>query len=305
MLTTEQLQKKIRLAKRENDVFIMAHSYQPREICEIADVTGDSFKLSVEAKKAENKTLLMCGVRFMAETAKLLSPDKRVVLCTSGAGCPMAEQFTAGEVAAFRSDHPDFAVVCYINTTAALKTVCDVCVTSSSAVEIVRKMDAKNILFIPDINLGSFVRKACPDKNIVLWKGGCPVHGAMTRQDAERAKEKYPNALLLAHPECPPEVCDIADYVGSTAGIMNYAGNSDAKEFIIGTEISIAETLSYKYPEKKFIPLSKHLICPDMKMATLMDVYRAVAGTGGEEITFDEDTAKKARKCIDRMIEGG
>ncbi len=302
MFTIEQLQKRIRLAKRENDVFIMAHSYQPREICEVADVTGDSFKLSVEAEKAKNKTLLMCGVRFMAETAKLLSPDKRVILAAGGAGCPMAEQFTAKEVADFRSAHPDFAVVCYINTTAALKTVCDVCVTSSSAVEIVKKMVAKNILFIPDINLGTFVKKACPDKNIVLWNGGCPVHGAMTKRDVENAKEKCPNALLLAHPECSPEVCDAADYVGSTAGIMNYAENSDAKEFIIGTEISIAETLSYRFPEKTFIPLSKRLICPDMKMATLMDVYRAVAGTGGEEIIFDEDTAKKARGCIDRMI---
>ncbi len=304
-MTIEQLQKKVRLAKREKDVYIMAHSYQPREVCEIADTVGDSFKLSVDAKNAKNKTLLMCGVRFMAETAKLLSPEKRVILCASGAGCPMAEQFTAGEVAAFRSDHPDFAVVCYINTTAALKTVCDVCVTSSSAVEIVRKMDAKNILFIPDINLGTFVKKACPDKNIVLWNGGCPLHGAMTKRDVESAREKYPDALLLAHPECPPEVCDIADHVGSTAGIMNYARNSDAKEFIIGTEISIAETLSYEFPDKVFVPLSKRLICPDMKAATLMDVYRAVVGTGGEEMTFDEDTAKRARGCIDKMIMDG
>ncbi len=304
-MTIEQLQKKIETAKRENDVFIMAHSYQPREICEVADIVGDSYKLSVEAKKAKNKTLLMCGVRFMAETAKLLSPEKRVILCTSGAGCPMAEQFTAGEAAAFRSDHPDFAVVCYINTTAALKTECDVCVTSSSAVEIVKKMDAKNILFIPDINLGTFVKKACPDKNIVLWNGGCPVHGAMNARDVQCVKEKYPDALLLAHPECPPDVCDIADYVGSTAGIMNYARNSGAKEFIIGTEISIAETLSYEFPEKTFIPLSKRLICPDMKLATLMDVYNAITGAGGDEITFDEDTAARARGCIDEMIRLG
>ncbi len=305
MLTVEQLQKKIEIAKQENDVCILAHSYQTREICEIADIVGDSFKLSAEAKKARNSTLVMCGVRFMAETAKLLSPEKRVILAKSGAGCPMAEQFTAKEVTAFRSEHPDFAVVCYINTTAALKTVCDVCVTSSSAVEIVKKMDAKNILFIPDINLGTFVKKACPDKNIVLWNGGCPIHGAMTMHDVQCAKSKYQNALLLAHPECPSDVCDSTDYVGSTAGIINYARKSDAKEFIIGTEISIAATLSYEFPEKTFVPLSKNLICPDMKAATLVDVYKAITGTGGEEITFDEDTAKPARKCIDEMIRLG
>lgn len=304
-MTVEQLQKAIIDAKRENDVCILAHSYQTREICEIADITGDSFRLSVEAQKIQNRRIVMCGVHFMAETAKLLSPGKSVVLAGDDAGCPMAEQFAPEEVSAFRREHPDHTVVSYINTTAALKCVTDVCVTSSSAVEIVKKLDAKNILFIPDVNLGSFVKKACPEKNIVLWNGGCPVHSAMTAADVRAARGRYPNAELLVHPECPPEVCDLADYVGSTAGIISYARKSDSDLFIIGTEISIACRLSYEMPQKKFVNLSKRLICADMKATTLVDVYNAVAGKGGTEITFDAETAERARRPIDEMIRLG
>lgn len=304
-MTVEQLQKMIIEAKKEHDVCIIAHSYQTRDICEVADIVGDSFKLSVEAQKCSNKTILMCGVRFMAETAKLLSPEKKVQLAKPDAGCPMAEQFTPEDVIAFKKEHPDYLVVSYINTTAALKCVTDVCVTSSSAVEIVKKLDAKNILFIPDKNLGSFVKKACPDKNIVCWDGGCPIHGKMTADDVKAAKSKNPDALFLVHPECPAEVCEGADYVGSTAGIVNFARKSDAKQFIIGTEISIGCQLGYEMPDKQFADLSKNLICPDMKSTNLMDVYNAVVGNGGDEITFDADTAAKARHCIDEMIRLG
>lgn len=304
-MTVEQLQKEICALKKENDVCILAHSYQTREICEIADIVGDSFKLSAEAQKVKNSRIVMCGVHFMAETAKLLSPEKTVVLASPEAGCPMAEQFTPAQVLEFKKSHPDYTVVSYINTTAALKCVTDVCVTSSSAVEIVGRLDSDNILFIPDKNLGAFVKKAYPDKNIVCWDGGCPIHGKMTAADVTAVKSKFPQAKLLVHPECPPEVCAAADYVGSTAGILDYARKSDAEQFIIGTEISITAQLSYEMPEKRFVNLSKRLICSDMKATTLVDVYNAVSGKGGLEITFDEETARKARHCIDEMIRLG
>ncbi|MBQ4165691.1 MAG: quinolinate synthase NadA [Oscillospiraceae bacterium] len=304
-MTVEQLQKSIRELKKENDVCILAHSYQTREICEIADIVGDSFKLSVEAQKVKNSKIVMCGVHFMAETAKLLSPEKTVVIASDEAGCPMAEQFTPEEVLKFKAEHPSYSVVSYINTTAALKCVTDVCVTSSSAVEIVGKIENNDILFIPDKNLGAFVQKAYPEKNIVCWNGGCPVHGKMTAADVKAIKAKFPEAKFLVHPECPPEVCENADYIGSTAGIIDYARKSDAEQFIIGTEISITAQLSYEMPAKRFVNLSKHLICTDMKATTLMDVYNAVCGKGGLEINFDADTAAKARHCIDEMIRLG
>ena len=241
----------------------------------------------------------------MAETAKILSPDKRVFLSRKEAGCPMAEQMKKAEVEAFRRENPDYTVVAYINTTAELKTVCDVCVTSSSAVKIVNKIENKNIYFIPDPNLGSYVAKCCPDKNIKLFNGGCPIHGKIRAEEAREAKRNHPDALLLVHPECIKEITEMADYVGSTAGIIDYAKKSDAKEFIIGTENSIAEELKYACPEKRFYELSKDLICPDMKLTTLPDVYNCITGQGGEEILLDNETMVKARKCIDEMIRLG
>ncbi len=299
------LQKEILDIKKKTGTFILAHTYQGREICEVADVVGDSFQLSVAASKVENKSVLMCGVHFMAETVKILSPEKKVILANEEAGCPMAEQFGAEEVKAFRKKNPDYTVVSYINTTAALKCVTDVCVTSSSAVKIVEKIDNQNILFIPDCNLGDYVSKQVSNKNIKTWMGGCPVHARIKKADALRMKEKHPNALFLVHPECRPEVVELADYIGSTSGIMEYAKKSDAKEFIIGTETSITEHLSYECRDKSFYSLSKHLICPNMKITNLMDVYNSLTGRGGLEIEMDKQTLKDARKCIDEMIRLG
>ena len=296
------LQEEILRLKKEKDVCLLAHSYTAHEILEIADFSGDSYALSVRAKSAPQKTVLMVGVRFMAETVKILSPEKTVLLSHPDAGCPMAEQMDKAMIEAARAETPGCAVVAYINTTAALKTVCDVCVTSSSAVKIVKQMPQKDILFIPDCNLGSFVQAQVPEKNIRLLQGGCPIHTSVCEQEAIDAKKRYPNAPLLVHPECKPEVVRHADYVGSTAGIMEYAKKSDSREFIIGTEMSIAEHLSYACPDKRFYPLSKKLICPDMKLSTLTDVYNAVAGNGGEEIVLDDETIRKARVCIDAMI---
>lgn len=300
-----ELQQEILKLKKENDVCILAHSYQTREITEIADFTGDSFQLSVKATQVPQKTVIMCGVRFMAETVKLLSPEKTVYLSNPVAGCPMAEQMNKGMISEIKKQYPDYTVVAYINTTTDLKTVCDVCVTSASAVKIVKKIDNKNILFIPDCNLGHFVAEQIPEKNIKLLNGGCPIHASITAKETEEAKKLHPNAELLVHPECVPAVTDQADFVGSTSAIMNYAINSDKKEFIIGTEIAIAAHLAYECPDKKFYPLSMNLICPNMKATTLVDVYNILKGDGGEVIELDEDTRTKAKVCIDKMIELG
>ncbi len=304
-MNIHELQEEILKLKKEKDICILAHSYQAKEIVEIADFTGDSFALSVKAKSLPQKTIIMCGVKFMAETVKMLSPDKTVIMPNESAGCPMAEQMDVEYINSVKKDYPDYTVVAYVNTTAALKTISDVCVTSASAVNIVTKLPDKNILFIPDCNLGDYVAKKVPEKNIKLLKGGCPAHGSMREEDVLRAKAEHPNALFLVHPECPPEVVQYADYVGSTSGIMKFAEESDEKEFIIGTENSIAELLAYQFPQKKFYFLSKDLICADMKVTTLVDVYQAVAGIGGSAIELDSETIEKAVKCIDKMIELG
>jgi quinolinate synthase len=300
-----EIQDEILQKKRENDIFVLAHSYQSREIIEIADFTGDSFQLSLAAKKAGSKKIVMCGVRFMAETVKILSPDKSVSLANPKAGCPMAEQHDKTLIQAVKDQYPDYTVVAYINTTAELKTVCDVCVTSSSAVKIVSKIPSGNILFLPDCNLGAYVANLLPEKNIKLLQGGCPIHAAVDAGDVDKARADYPDALLLVHPECVPEVTHLADFVGSTSAIAEYAVNSENKSFIIGTEISIAEHLRYRCRDKKFFCLSKKLLCPNMKITTLIDVLDCVNGDGGEEITLDEKTLNEARVCIDKMMELG
>ena len=304
-MNVSEIQNQILKLKKENDIYILAHSYQAREITEIADFVGDSYALSVKAATVDAKTVLMCGVRFMAETVKILSPQKKVILASPDAGCPMAEQMDKELIEQLKEMNPEYKVVAYINTTAELKTICDVCVTSSSAVKIIKAMPEKDILFIPDINLGTYVSKQCPDKNIKLVSGGCPTHCRVSEKHVLKAKEEHPNALLLVHPECTPDVAEHADYIGSTSGIIDYAVNSDAKEFIIGTENSISEHLQYECPDKMFYPLSKDLVCHNMKITTLPDVLNCCKGIAGEEIILDDETIAKAKKCIDKMIEYG
>ncbi len=305
MLTTRELQDEIIRLKKEKDICILAHAYQSHDIWEVADYVGDSYGLSVQAAKAAQSTVLMCGVRFMAETVKLLSPQKRVLLSNSNAGCPMAEQMDVELISGVKKMYPDYTVVAYINTTSELKTICDVCVTSSSAVQIVKNIENKNILFIPDCNLGKWVADQVPEKNIKLLQGGCPTHVRMSKRDVEKARKAHPDALLLVHPECLPEVSGLADYRGSTTGIMDYAKKSDAKEFIIGTENSIVQHLQFACPDKQFYPLSRDCVCHNMKLTTLGDVYQCVKGTGGEEIKLDEEVRIKAKRCIDTMLELG
>ena len=305
MLTTKDLQSEIMRLKKENDICILAHAYQTHDVLEVADYVGDSFGLSVQASSAPHKNILMCGVRFMAETAKILSPDKRVLVSHAEAGCPMAEQLTVDDIRKLKAQHPDAPVVAYINTTSELKTECDVCVTSASALKIVRALDAKKIIFIPDCNLGGWVAQQVPEKEFVFADGGCPVHKQIKESDVLRARKMHKNALLLVHPECLNEVTRHADFAGSTTGIMAYVAKSDADEFIIGTENSIVQHLQFEHPEKRFYPLCAKCICSDMRLTTLYDVYNCVKGTGGLEIQLSKDIMDGAKRCIDAMLSYG
>lgn len=305
MLTTKTMQEEILRFKKENDICILAHAYQSHEILEVADFVGDSFGLSVQAASAPQKTILMCGVRFMAETAKILSPDKKVLLSNSEAGCPMAEQMTVEQIRELKKMYPGCPVVAYINTTAELKTECDVCVTSASALKIVKALDAEKIIFIPDCNLGGWVAEQVPEKEFIFINGGCPVHKQITESDTICAKLKHPNAKLLVHPECLGEVTKHADFAGSTTAIMDYIRKSDDDEFIIGTENSIVWHMQFEFPHKKFYPLSQHCICTDMRLTTLCDVYNCVKGVGGEEIELTDEVMTGAKKCIDKMLSYG
>ena len=303
MQNTKDIQKEIIRLKKENDVCILAHAYQSQDVLEVADFTGDSYGLSKLAAEAPQKTILMCGVRFMAETAKILSPEKKVILSHAEAGCPMAEQLTLNELKKLKEKYKESAVVAYINTTSELKTECDVCVTSASALEVVKRLPQKEILFIPDCNLGSWIEKQVPEKKFHFIKGGCPVHLQINEADVERARKNHPKALLLVHPECKKEVTEKADYAGSTTGILKFVKESGEKQFVIGTDNSVVQHLQFMYPDMEFFPLSKKCVCSDMRLTTLMDVYKCVKGTGGEEINLPEETLKKARQCIDAMLD--
>lgn len=304
-MTIAEIQQEILRMKKEKDICILAHAYQGQEILEVADYTGDSYGLSVQASKRDCSGVIMCGVRFMAETCKILSPEKRVWLANPAAGCPMAEQLDLESLRELKAQYPDHAVVAYINTTSELKTECDVCVTSSSAVEICRKLEQDKILFIPDPNLGHYVAEKLPEKTFAFYRGGCLRHIVVSAKDVEKARAEHPDALFLVHPECRQEVVEMADFVGSTTGIMDFAKKSDHKEFIIGTENSIVEHLQFACPDKKFYPVTVQLTCMNMKVTTLMDIYNCLRGEGGEEIFLQQDVMEGAGRCIHRMVELG
>lgn len=304
-MTTYEMQQEILRLKKEKNICILAHAYQSHEIWEVADYIGDSFGLCKNAQQSDADTVLMCGVQFMAETVKMLSPQKRVLLSHEGAGCPMAEQLDRELLLCLREQYPDYTVVAYINTTAELKTACDVCVTSSSAVKIIKQIPNDKILFIPDCNLGAWVAAQTPDKTFQFVQGGCPTHARITVQEAEAAKAAYPEALLLVHPECRSGVTALADFAGSTTEIMAYAEKSSAESFIIGTENSIVQHLQMKCPGKRFFPLSKDCVCHNMKLTTLGDVYGCMLGTAGIEIDMSAEMIEAARRPIDKMLAYG
>ncbi len=305
-MTTQELKNKIIEAKKATNTVILAHTYQEPDIIDVADVTGDSFFLSKKAAELKAERVVMCGVRFMAESVKILSPETETVLPVASATCPMAEQILPERVRKFKEENPDACVVAYINTTAALKAECDVCVTSSSAIKIVKNLPEKDILFIPDQHLGSFVAKKVPEKNIILWDGYCPVHALLTKEDVLQCKKAHPDAVFAVHPESPAEVVALADMVGATSEIIKYAKEQQG-EVIIGTERGVVDYLAINEKNgERFIQLApEKLCCEDMKKISLEDVYNAIIGDGGENIELPEDLRKKALKSINRMLELG
>ena len=296
------LKEKNRQLKEKENAVILAHYYVADEVQEIADYIGDSFFLSKKAKELENQVIVFCGVSFMGESAKILNPDKLVLMPDKNADCAMAHMVDVESINRIRKEYEDVAVVCYINSTAEIKTLSDVCVTSANAVKIVEKLPNKNIYFIPDGNLGRFVAEQVPQKNVILNPGYCPVHQALTLDMVQKAKQKHPKAQFVVHPECVKELLDAADYIGSTAGIINYVGQSECKEFIVGTEAGILYELKKNNPDKAFYILSDHQVCPDMKYITLEKVYEVLKNKSNQ-VHVDDELRLAALKPLDRMLE--
>ena len=297
-----ELIKNIKNLKSQKNAIILAHYYQRPEIQEIADVTGDSYFLSKVARDCEEKLIVFCGVKFMAESAKILSPEKTILLPVLDAGCPMADMADEDGVSRWKKEHPHAAVVAYINSSTEVKALADVCVTSSSAEKIINNIDSNEILFLPDENLGGYMAEQFPEKHFELWKGFCITHKKVDPQSLRRIKEKYPNMKVLVHPECVKEVRDLGDYVGSTGGIIQYATENDDKEYLIVTEEGILHELKNKNPNKKFYVPEKSMTCINMKKITLEDVYESLFNNK-YEITLDESLRLKALKSLEKMHE--
>lgn len=300
-----ELVEKINELKRKKKAVILAHCYQNIEVDEVADYVGDSLYLSQRANETDAEIIVFAGVYFMAQTAKLLSPDKKVLLPRMESGCRMADMIDLDQIREFKSQHPNIPAVCYINSTAEVKSECDMCCTSSNAVKIVKTMHERDgvneILFLPDTYLGKWVERQLGNIKVTTYPGFCPTHLQIKPQDILDAREKYPNAKILAHPECHQEVTKLADYVGSTTGIMKYAIESDEKQFVIATEKGVVERLKRDYPEKEFILIKESIVCPNMKWHTLQDIYDAL-DKEQHEINVDKNIAEKAVTCIDRML---
>lgn len=287
--------------KKQRNAVIIAHLYQWPEVQDIADFVGDSLELSRKAKDTDADVIVFCGVWFMAETAKILSPQKVVLIPERDAGCPMADMITAKDVEDLRNKHPEAAVVCYVNSSAGVKAVSDICCTSSNAVRVVASLKEKEIIFVPDRNLGHYVSRFLPDKKFILYDGFCPTHNRISPLDVEKARLARPNAPILVHPECVPAVVDMADFTGSTAQIIDYAVKSKETEFIIGTEIGVIHRLQLLCPEKKFYALHAAMVCPNMKKTNLESVYHSLEKMQ-YRIELDDAIIRKARVSLDRML---
>ena len=296
------MRNQIEQLKIEKNAVILAHYYVPAEVQEIADYVGDSFYLAKIAKQTDADIIVFCGVQFMGESAKILSPDKKVLMPDLTADCPMAHMVADGIIEEMRAKYDDLAVVCYINSTAELKCKSDVCVTSSNAIKIVKALPNRNIFFIPDRNLGSFVAKQVPEKNIILNDGCCPIHARITASQIKTEKDKHPNAYVLSHPECEAEVLALSDYIGSTADIIAYSRSSEATEFIVVTEDGVDYKLITDNPKKRFYYPNPHPCCVDMKLNTLATVL-SVLEKEDKEVTIDEEIRHRALIPLDRMLE--
>lgn len=288
--------------KKQRDVIVLAHLYQPDEIQALADYTGDSLGLSRLAKEATQSIIVFCGVHFMAETAKILSPEKTVVLPVADAGCPMADMVDEEEIERMRAEHPQAAVVCYVNSTAQVKAASHYCCTSANALQLVRNIPEGEIIFVPDQNLGAYIAERVPEKTIHLASGFCPTHHRLQTDDVRRIRQEHPDVRILAHPECKPEVLERVDFIGSTSQILAEAKESDDEELIIATERGTLYRLKEENPQKRFHLLSPDLICPNMKKTTLADLLHALE-TLETRIEVEDDVADRARVALERMLQ--
>ncbi len=294
------MKEKIRQLAKEKNAIILAHNYQPPEIQDIADLCGDSLELSIKASKTKADIIVFCGVHFMAETAFILSPEKTVLLPHKGAGCPMADMVDPISLKAKKQELGNIPVVTYVNSSAAVKAVSDICCTSANVIKVVNSIDADEILMTPDKNLAQYAA-ANTSKKIHLWDGYCPFHNTLTKQDVNQAKKAHPDALFIAHPECPPEVLELADSIQSTSGMIKFAGESDHSSFILGTETGLLYPISKAYPDKKFYPASEKMYCIDMKKINLENLTASLENLTGE-IKVPEDIRKGALGAVQKMI---
>lgn len=294
--------KEIEVLKKEKNALILAHYYQRAEIQDIADYVGDSYYLSKIAKDSPNKLIVFCGVKFMAESAKILSPEKTILLPSLDAGCPMAEMAEEDALLELKKLHPDAATVCYINSTTEVKALCDVTVTSSNAIKVVNKLKETKIIFLPDKNLGEYLQQQLPNKEFILWPGFCITHRKISKEKILKSKEAIPDIKILVHPECEKEVRDIADFIGSTGEIISFASDNDYKNYLIATEEGILYKLKKNNPDKNFYFPGTSTVCPNMKKTRLIDVYNALKNNT-YEITLDEELRIKALNCLLNMHE--
>jgi quinolinate synthase len=298
----QELNEKISELKKKRNAVVIVHNYQRDEIQDIADITGDSLALSQAAIRTDAKVIVFCGVHFMAESAAILNPDKVVLLPVIEAGCPMADMISAEKLRATKQKYPDAAVVCYVNSSAKVKAESDCCCTSSNAIDVVKSIPNKKVIFVPDKNLGLYVQAQVPDKEIITWQGFCPTHVRVQEEDINEVKKLHPDAEVIAHPECNPEVLAISDHICSTAGMFRYCKFAKAKEFIIVTEMGMLYKLKKENPDKTFYLATQHLICPSMKLTTLGWVAQSLE-TMTHVITVPEDVRGKAIKALRRMLE--
>lgn len=296
------MRERIEQLKKEKDIVILAHYYVDGEVQEIADLVGDSYFLAKKATEVSQQNILFCGVSFMGESAKILNPGKRVIMADEFADCPMAHMVDIAKIQQVREQYPDVAVVCYVNSAAEIKAYSDVCVTSSNALRVVQSLPNKHIFFIPDNNLGRYISTLVPEKEFIFNDGFCHVHTSIHRENVEEAKKLHPNAPVLTHPECTADVLEISDFIGSTSEILDYATKSDAKEFIICTEMGIFFELEQKNPDKRFYSVGHRQFCPNMKKITLEKVVRAMEEME-PEVTMDEELRVKANAPLVKMLE--
>jgi quinolinate synthase len=296
-----EMSKKIAALKERRNAILLVHNYQRDEVQEIADVMGDSLGLSQAAAKTDRDVIVFCGVHFMAESASILNPDKTVLLPRKEAGCPMADMVTVEALRKMKEQNPDTAVVTYINSSAAVKAESDICCTSANAIKVVNSVNAKRVLFTPDRNLGHWVARHT-DKEIILWPGYCQTHDCLRAADVVQARSKYPDAEVIAHPECREEVLGLADAVLSTSGMVRYARESKANTIIVGTEMGLGYRLKKENPDKTFVFPSECLVCPTMKLTTLDAVYNALENMV-HKINVDEETRRKANVALARMLD--